>query len=100
MAFGQMKDLYKLQREARKMQKEMKKLRVEGFSKDDLIRVEINGLQNIEEIEIDEELLSLGRKKDLISGLKHAHKQASKKVQKEMAKDMDMDKMKSMLGGM
>lgn len=98
MAFGQMKDLYKLQKEARKMQKQMKKLRIDGYSKDELVRVVINGTQDVEEIEIENELLSEARKVDLVRALKQAFKDAQKKVQKEMAKDMDLDKMKSMLG--
>lgn len=98
MAFGQLKDMYKLQKEARKMQKEMKKKKVEGESKDGLIKVIINGAQEIEDIEIAEELLAPARKTDVTKGLKQAFKEASKKVQKEMAQDMDMDKMRSMLG--
>ncbi|KKQ35095.1 MAG: hypothetical protein US52_C0036G0013 [candidate division WS6 bacterium GW2011_GWA2_37_6] len=99
MAFGQMKELYKLQKEARRMQKEMKKLRVEGLSKDQKVKIVLNGLQNIEDIEIIDELLDPNRKKDLINAIQQAHKDASKEVQKEMAKGMDLDKMKSMLGG-
>ncbi|MBD3280864.1 YbaB/EbfC family nucleoid-associated protein [Candidatus Dojkabacteria bacterium] len=98
MAFSQMKDLYRLQKEARKMQKQMKKMTVEGTSKDELVRVTINGIQEIDEIDIDEELLNPARKVDLIKGIKQAIKEAGKKVQKEMAKDMDMDRMRSMLG--
>ncbi|MBN1331737.1 YbaB/EbfC family nucleoid-associated protein [Candidatus Dojkabacteria bacterium] len=98
MAFSQIKDLYRLQKEARKMQKQMKKMTVEGFSRDENVRVLINGIQEIDDIEIAEELLNPARKVDLIDGIKEAMKDATKKVQKEMAKDMDMDKMKSMLG--
>jgi len=99
MAFGQMKDLYKLQKEARKMQKEMKKMKVEGFSKDEKVKLVMNGLQNIEEIEIEDELLSPNRKTDLVKAIQQAHKDANKQVQKEMASGMDLEKMKSMLGG-
>jgi DNA-binding YbaB/EbfC family protein len=99
MAFGQMKELYKLQKEARKMQKEMKKLSVEGYSKDEKVRIVLNGLQEIEDIEIDESLLSAGNARILVNAIKEAHRDASKEVQKEMAKGMDLDKMKSMLGG-
>jgi len=99
MAFGQMKELYKLQKEARRMQKEMKKLSVEGYSKDELVRMVLNGLQEIEDMEIDESLLTPGNARALINAIKEAHRDASKEVQKEMAKGMDLDKMKSMLGG-
>lgn len=98
MAFSQMKDLYKLQKEARKMQKQMKKLKVEGSSKDELVQVVMNGVQEIDDIQIAEELLHPAKKVDLIDSLKQAIKDANKKVQKEMAKDMDIDNLKSMLG--
>ena len=98
MAFSQMKDLYRLQKEARKMQKQMKQMTVEGLSKDELVKVAINGIQEIDDIEIAEELLNPARKIDLVDGIKQAMKDASKKIQKEMAKDMDIDKMRSMLG--
>lgn len=98
MAFNQMKELYKLQKEARKMQKQMKKMSVEGVSKDEDVKVVINGVQEIEDIVIAEELLNPARKVDLVKGIKEAHKDASKKVQKQMAQDMDLDQMKSMLG--
>ncbi len=98
MAFNQMKELYKLQKEARKMQKQMKKMSVEGISKNEDIKVIINGIQEIEDIVIAEELLNPARKVDLVKGLKEAYKEASKKVQKQMAQDMDLDQMKSMLG--
>lgn len=100
MAFGQMKELYKLQKEARKMQKDMKKMRIEGISKDEKVKIIMNGLQNIEEIEIEDELLSPARKSDLVNAVKQANKDAGKRLQKEMAKGMDLEQMKSMLGGM
>ncbi len=96
--FGQMKDLYKLQKEARQMQKKMKKLRIEGVSKDEKVKIVLNGLQEVSEMQIDDELLTPARKFDLIYDIIEAQKDANKKTQKEMMKDMDLDKMKSMLG--
>lgn len=98
MAFGQLKDLYNLQKEARKMQKQMKNLKIAGESKDSLFKVIINGIQEIESVEISDELMNPGRKVELIKDMKEAFKEASKKSQKEMAQDLDLDKMKSMLG--
>ncbi len=95
--FSQMKDLYNLQKEARKMQKAMKKLRISGTDDRDLITVVINGLQELEEIEIADELLNIERKNELIKALKQALKDANKRVQKEMAKNMNLDDIKSML---
>ncbi|MFQ5492560.1 MAG: YbaB/EbfC family nucleoid-associated protein [Candidatus Dojkabacteria bacterium] len=98
-AFNQMKDLYKMQKEARQMQKKMKKVRVTGMSDDELVHVTINGTQELEEVEVDDQLLDIHRKKDLLRGFKQAMKDSQKRLQKEMMKDMDMDKLKGMLGG-
>jgi nucleoid-associated protein EbfC len=98
LGFGKMKEMYKLQKEARDMRKKMKALFIEGESKDGLVVAKINGLQEIEDIEIDDELMEPGRKKDLKKGLKQALKSANKKLQKEMMKDMDLGKLKGMLG--
>ena len=95
---SQMKDLYKLQKEARRMQKEMKKLKITGQDKRDLITITINGLQEIEEIDIADELLSPERKVELVKAIKEALKDANKRVQREMAKNMDLNDIKSMFG--
>lgn len=50
--FGKAKDLYAMQKEARAMQKQMKQLRVEGRSEDELVIISMNGVQEIENIEI------------------------------------------------
>jgi len=94
-----MKDLYKMQREAKKMQEEMKKVKVSGSSKDGLVRVYFNGAQEVENIAIADELLDVERRDDLISGFKEAYKDYQKKLQKELAKDFDISKLRNMLGG-
>ncbi|MBD3363115.1 hypothetical protein GF362_05325 [Candidatus Dojkabacteria bacterium] len=96
--FGQMGDLYKLQKEARKMKKKMKKMSVSGFSKNEDVEVVIDGTQEILEIGIEDELLDPAKKEYLIKGLKKAFKDAQKKLQKDMSKDMDIDQLKGMLG--
>jgi DNA-binding protein YbaB len=97
-AFGKMKDLYKLQKEARAMQKRMKQMRISGLSKNEHVEIIINGTQEVEEIDISDELLSADRKKDLIKEIKEAMESAQKQLQKEMAKDMDLDSLRNMLG--
>lgn len=97
--FGKAKDLYTMQKEARAMQKQMKQLKIEGISDDELVRIVINGVQEIEDIEIHDELLDMGSKGDLIKSLKQAWKSAQKNLQKEMMKDFDLDKIKGMFGG-
>jgi len=97
--FGKAKDLYSMQKEARAMQKQMKQVRVEGLSDDELLKIVMNGIQEIEDIEIHEELLGVENKSDLVKALKQAWKSAQKNLQKEMMKDFDLDKIKGMLGG-
>lgn len=96
--FGKLGELYKLQKEARAMQKKMKAIIIQGDSKNGLVVVRINGTNAVEDIDIDEELLSPDKKKDLIKSLKQAFKDANKRLQKEMMKDMDVNKMRGMLG--
>jgi len=96
--FNQMKDLYKLQKEAREMQKKMHGVKVVGVSDDEKVKVSMDGTQEIEEIEINDELLSIDNKRWLIKGMKEALKDAQKRLQRELAKDMDLNKIKGMLG--
>lgn len=98
MALGKIGDLYKMQKEARAMQKQMKALIIDGESKSGDVIVRINGTQEIEDIDIAEELLAPDKKDALIKEMKQALKAAQKKLQKEMMKDMDMDKLKGMMG--
>jgi len=98
MGFGKLGDIYKMQKEARKMQKKMKALVIEGESKDGTVVVSINGLNHLESADFDDELLNPESKKRLIKNLKQAMKSANKKLQKEMMKDMDMNKLKGMMG--
>lgn len=98
VGFGKVGDLYKLQKEARAMQKQMKALIIDGESKSGDVVVRINGTQEIEDIDIAEELLSPGNKEKLVKEIKQALKSAQKKLQKEMMKDMDLDKLKGMMG--
>jgi len=93
-----MKDIYKLQKEARDMQKKMKATHITGYSDDEAVKVGINGLQEIEELDINDELVDISKKKELIRGIKEALKDAHRKLQKDMTKDMDIDKIKGMLG--
>ncbi|HEX9804483.1 MAG TPA: YbaB/EbfC family nucleoid-associated protein [Candidatus Dojkabacteria bacterium] len=96
--FTQAKDLWKLQKEAREMQKKMKAIKISGMSDDEKVEVIIDGTQEILELFIDDAMMEVDKKNDLAKGVKQAIKDAQKKLQKEMMKDMDMDKMKSMLG--
>jgi DNA-binding protein YbaB len=46
--FDQLKDLYKLQKEAKEMQKKMKLVIVQGYSDDEDVKIKMNGLQELE----------------------------------------------------
>jgi len=94
---NQAKDMYKMQKEARAMQKKMKLIKLVGLSDDELISIEMDGTQEIKDISIDDSLLSIESKRELLRGLKQAAKAAQKKLQKAMMKDMDLSQIKDML---
>lgn len=95
---NQVGDLYKLQKEARQMQKEMKKISISGYSKNEDVEIVMDGTQEVQEIGIDDSLMSIENKSKLEKAIIEAFKDAQKKLQKEMAKDMDLDKIRGMLG--
>lgn len=96
--FDQLKDVYKLQKEAKEMQKKMKALEIEASSDDEEVKIVMNGLQEIEEMEIADDLMTIENKKHLIKAIKEAIKDGQKRLQKELAKDMDISQLKNMLG--
>lgn len=95
---GNIKDLMKLQGEAKKMQDQMKQVIIEGRSKDEGVMIKIDGTQELIDIDISDDLLNPLIKDSLYKQIKESFKDAQKKLQKEMAKDFDMDKLKGMLG--
>lgn len=96
--FGKLGDIYKLQKEAREMQKNMKVIKVSGLSRNEDVEVVMDGTQEILEIGINDELINLDKKNYLEKAIIEAVKDAQKKIQKEMMKNMDLDKIKQMLG--
>lgn len=96
--FDQLKDVYKLQKEAKEMQKKMKALQITAFSDEEEVKIVMNGMQEIEEMDIADELMIVENKKQLIKAIKEAIKDGQKKLQKELAKDMDISQIKNMLG--
>ena len=99
LGLGNIKDLLKMQGEAKKLQNQMKQVIIEGNSKDGQVVVKIDGTQEILDIVISNDLLNPLMNDILVKQIKEAFKDAQKKLQKEMVKDMDIDKLKSMLGG-
>jgi DNA-binding protein YbaB len=96
--FGQMKDIYKMQKEAKQMQKKMRKVKVTGESKDGNIRMYFNGAQELEDVSVDSSVLSEDNQDKVVEGIKQAYKDYQKKLQKKMARNFDMDQLKNMMG--
>lgn len=91
----QAKQLYDLQKKAKKVQKELQDLLIEASSMEGKVTVVFNGEQKIEEIHIDETLLTAQNKLVLEKAIKDAITQALKKAQQVAA-----DKMKAVAGDM
>lgn len=92
------KKMMELRKEGKQLQKQMQSIIIVGESKDESIKITINGIPEITDLEIDDDLLNPDRKKELIRGIKEAFKDAHKKLQKEAMKDIDMDRVKEMFG--
>jgi len=91
--FQQMRDLLKLQGQAKRMQKELRQTIVEAEGEAGKVKVEVNGEQTVLKIEIDESLLTPSNKKHLEKVLIDTLREASKAAQKIVAQ-----KGKSMMG--
>lgn len=92
---GKMADTVK---QAKQQQSKMKEIQAFGESRDHLVKVHLNGLQELVNITIDESLLSPAKAKDLKNDIMAAYKDAQQKLQKELMKGMDMEQMKKLLG--
>ena len=97
--FGQMKDLYKMQKEAKEMQKKLQAIQITGTSKDGGVTIFMNGAQEFEDIKLSDEMLELCDQDRLRKGMKEAFKDFQKKLQKRMMQDLDIDSLRGMLGG-
>lgn len=93
--FGKIKDLYKLQKQAREIQKELKDTEIEAKSNDGWVTVVFNGEQHLSEIEISEEALKPENKRELEKQLKNTISQSISRSQALAA-----EKMKDVMGGM
>lgn len=86
--FGQMKDMYQLQKKAKQLQKELKELEIEAKSTDGLVGVVVSGEMKIVAIEIADELLTPDKKIELENNLKDTVGQAMSRAQSESASRM------------
>ena len=96
--FNDLKDLYKLQKEAKEMQKKMREKKITGNSKDGRVTVYMNGAQEYEGIEIDDMLFDVEMKDLFKQDKDEAFKDYQKKLQKSMQESFNIDDVKSMLG--
>lgn len=72
--FGQMKEMYKLQKEAKEMQKKLRDQKIVGESDDGRVKVFMNGAQELEDLLIDESLVMEGMAEVIRQGFKEAFK--------------------------
>jgi len=93
--FGKMKDLYELQKKAKKVQKELKDIEVEASSNNGWVTVVFNGEQHLVEVQIAEEALRPENKREIEKDLKNVVSQAIARSQAIAA-----EKMKDIAGGM
>jgi len=96
--FSQMKDLYKMQREAKDMQKKLRVEKIAGESDDKKVKLFMNGAQELEDIFIDDSLLQEGMLEVIKKGFKEAFKDYQKKLAKQLAGSFDVDELKRMMG--
>ncbi len=89
---GQMGDMYKLQKEAKKIKKELGKIHV--FAESDGVKVTVNCEQEVLSVEFADEAV-LSNSKKLEKAILDASNRAMKKSQQVAA-----EKMKAVMGGM
>jgi DNA-binding YbaB/EbfC family protein len=90
--FGQMGDMYKMQKQAKKIKKELSTIHV--FAEEGGVKVIVNGSQELIAVEFLDETLLAPENKDKISKyIKSAHERAHKKSQQISA-----EKMKVLMG--
>lgn len=97
--FNQMKDMYKMQREAKKMQNQLKEVKITGESKRGEVRMYFTAAQDLENVTFDDEILDPENSDRLAEAIKEAYKDYQKKLQKQMMKNFDMNQLRGMLGG-
>ena len=90
---GDAKKLYDIQKQAKKIQKELRDILIEASALDGKIVIIFNGEQKVEEVHIDPMLLVADKVKELEKGVKDAIAQGLSKSQQ-----VATEKMKSVAG--
>ena len=83
--FGKMGDVIKMQREMKRIQKELQSIEIESVSGGGKVKVALNGEMKINKIDINEEVLSPENKTDLEDALQETINEGMKKAQAEAA---------------
>ncbi|MFA4996216.1 MAG: YbaB/EbfC family nucleoid-associated protein [Patescibacteria group bacterium] len=86
--FSKARELYDLQKKARKIQKELKDTEIEAKSNDGWVKVVFNGEQHLTDIDIAEEALKVENKRELEKDLKNTISQAIARAQAHAAEKM------------
>ena len=86
--FGQMRELYSLQKKAKAMQKELKGLEIEARSADGAVTVVVAGDMKLRSVSVDEQYLTEQKKMLLEKTLVDVANQALAKAQSESATRM------------
>ncbi len=81
--FGNMKQLYEMQKQAREIQKHLESMHAEKTSKDGLLNTTVNGLQRIETLSIDPSYLTPEKKAALEKALIQLINESMEHVQKQ-----------------
>jgi DNA-binding YbaB/EbfC family protein len=83
--FDKMKQLYDMQKKARELQKQLESIKFEKASKDNLLRVNVNGTQRIESLSIGAEYLAPEKKEVLERAVRDLVNDALNEIQKQTA---------------
>jgi DNA-binding protein YbaB len=92
------KELWRMQNEAKKMQNKLRERKITGESKNQRVKIYMNAAQELEDIYIDDEMLSPDMDEVIKKSFKEAFKDYQKKLQKEMAQDIDLSQLKNIFG--
>jgi len=90
--------MYKLQREAKEMQKKMREQKLVGESDDGKINIFMNAAQELEDLSIDDSIIGEGMGEVIRKGFKEAFKDYQKKLAKQLAGSFDLNDLKRALG--
>jgi len=90
------REMLKMQSEAKKVQKKLKEQKIVGESKDGQLKIYMNAAQEFEDIHIEPDILNPDELDGMKKRMKQAFKDYQKKLQKQMAQSMDLDSLKDM----